>query len=193
MTTIAVVKKNGYVALAADTMTKWGCGKECATYVLNHDKILRIGESYLAITGSATFKLIIADYVSDHRADMRLNSVAEIFRTWQKLHPVLKERYFINPEEDKEDDLESSRMDVLIANPYGIFGVAAQRTVQEFSKFYAYGSGSDYALGALFTAYDRPDLSAEALARLAIEAAAEFDDGTGLPVTSRTLVEAANR
>jgi ATP-dependent HslUV protease subunit HslV len=193
MTTIAVVKKGGHCAIAADTMTKWGCAKETAGYVLNHDKILRAGESYLAITGSATFKLIVADYFSDARSEVRLNSVEDIFRTWQRLHPVLKERYFINPEEDKEDDLESSRMDVLIANPYGIFGVAAHRTVQEFSKFYAYGSGSDYALGALYAGYDRPDLSAEDLARLAIETAAEFDDGTGLPFTSRSVPETSMR
>ena len=32
MTTIAVVRKNGYVAIAADTMTKWGSGKETADY-----------------------------------------------------------------------------------------------------------------------------------------------------------------
>src|SRR5687768_4291087 len=105
MTTIAVVKKGGHCAIAADTMTKWGCAKETAGYVLNHDKILRAGESYLAITGSATFKLIVADYFSDARSEVRLNSVEDIFRTWQRLHPVLKERYFINPEEDKEDDL----------------------------------------------------------------------------------------
>lgn len=78
-------------------------------------------------------------------------------------------------------------MDVLIANPRGIFGVAEHRTVQEFSRFYAYGSGSDYALGALYALYDQPGLGAEDIARRAIEAAAEFDDGTGLPVLSHSL------
>jgi ATP-dependent protease HslVU (ClpYQ) peptidase subunit len=78
-------------------------------------------------------------------------------------------------------------MDVLIVNPQGIFGVAAHRTVQEFSRFYAYGSGSDYALGALFSAYDDPRRDAEQLARHAIEAAVEFDDGTGAPITSHSV------
>ena len=63
---------------------------------------------------------------------------------WNVLHGVLKEHYYLQTGEDKEEDLESSRMDVLIANPRGIFGVAAHRTVQEFSKFYAYGSGSAF-------------------------------------------------
>jgi ATP-dependent protease HslVU (ClpYQ) peptidase subunit len=186
MTTIAVVRKGGVAAIAADTLTKWGTGKESATYVTNHEKILRVGESFVGITGSATFKMILHDYFSE-QSDSRLGSASDIFRTWNRLHGVLKERYYLMPEEDKEDALESSRMDVLIVNPQGIFGVAAHRTVQEFSRFYAYGSGSDYALGALFSAYDDPRRDAEQLARHAIEAAVEFDDGTGLPITSHSV------
>jgi ATP-dependent protease HslVU (ClpYQ) peptidase subunit len=186
MTTIAVVRKNGIAAIAADSLTKWGSAKESATYIANHEKILQVGDSQIAITGSATFKLILRDYFSGG-GEFRLSSAADIFRTWNRLHVALKERYFVLPEEDKEDALESSRLDVLIANPYGIFGVSGHRTVQEFSRFYAYGTGSDYALGALYSAYDEPARSAESLARHAIEAAAEFDDCTGLPLTCATV------
>jgi ATP-dependent protease HslVU (ClpYQ) peptidase subunit len=73
---------------------------------------------------------------------------------------------------------------VLILNPAGIFGIAAHRTVQEFSKFYAFGSGGDVALGVMYATYDNPKRSAEDIARHAIEGAAEFDDSTGAPVTS---------
>jgi ATP-dependent protease HslVU (ClpYQ) peptidase subunit len=186
MTSIAVVKKDGIAAIAADTLTKWGSAKESAAYIANHEKILHVGDSYLAITGSATFKMVLKDYF-ERVTDVRLSTAVEIFRTWNQLHAALKERYFLMPEEDKEDALESSRMDVLIANPRGIFGVSGHRTVQEFSRFYAYGSGSDYALGALYSAYELPGRSAEELARHAIETAAEFDDGTGLPITSFTV------
>jgi ATP-dependent HslUV protease, peptidase subunit HslV len=186
VTTIAVVKKDGIAAIAADTLTKWGSAKESAAYIANHEKILRVGDSYLAITGSATFKMVLKDYF-ESATDIRLSTTPEIFRTWNRLHAALKERYFLMPEEDKEDALESSRMDVLIANPRGIFGVSGHRTVQEFSRFYAYGSGSDYALGALYSAYELKSHSAEELARHAIETAAEFDDATGLPITSFTL------
>jgi ATP-dependent protease HslVU (ClpYQ) peptidase subunit len=182
MTTIAVVRKGGVAAIAADTLTKWGSGKESAEYVVNHEKILKVGTSYVAITGSATFKIILRDYFSQPGVESNMSSSLDIFRTWNKLHSVLKERYFLMAEEDKEDSLESSRMDVLVANPHGIFGVAAHRTVQEFSRFYSYGSGSDYALGALYACYDRPGWDAKRIARYAIQAAAEFDDGTGEPV-----------
>jgi ATP-dependent protease HslVU (ClpYQ) peptidase subunit len=181
------VKKDGMAAIAADTLIKWGSAKESATYISNHDKILQIGDSFVGVTGTATFTAILRDYFEHIDEDVRLDSSTNIFRTWNRLHAILKERYFLMPEEDKEDALESSRMDCLIANPHGIFGVAAHRTVQEFSRFYAYGSGSDYALGAMYFAYDNPKLDAEQIARHGIEAAAEFDDGTGLPITCYTL------
>ncbi|MBA2350309.1 MAG: MFS transporter [Burkholderiales bacterium] len=186
MTTLAVVKKNGVAAIAADTLTKWGPAKESADYVINHEKILRIGDSFIAITGSATFKMITAEYFDD-MGTVRLDTIGNIFKVWHALHSALKDKYFLNPEEDKEDELESSRMDVLIANPHGIFGVAAHRTVQEYSKFYALGSGGDYALGALYSSYGDPAKSAEDLARHAIVTAAEFDDGTALPVLSHSI------
>jgi ATP-dependent protease HslVU (ClpYQ) peptidase subunit len=184
MTTIAVVKKNGYAAISADTMTKWGSGKETAEYIVNHAKILKVGDSYLGVTGDATFKTILRDYFSRPRAYARFASPLEIFKTWQKLHAALKHDYYLHTSAGEDEALESSRIEVLIANSHGIFGVAAHRTVQEFSKFYAFGSGSDYALGALYATYGQPRKSAEETARLAITAASEFDDGTGLPVTA---------
>ena len=184
MTTVTVVKKDGRIAIAADTLTKWGGGKESAAYVENHEKIIQVGESYVAITGSATFKMILTDYFENLESPPALNSTQEIFRVWNQMHPVLKEQYFLQTGEDKEEDLESTRMDVLIANTHGIFGVAAHRTVQAFSRFYAYGSGSPYALGAMYAAFRAPSLDAEAVARLGVAAAAEFHDETGLPIQS---------
>jgi ATP-dependent protease HslVU (ClpYQ) peptidase subunit len=76
---------------------------------------------------------------------------------------------------------------VLLANPRGIFGIGAHRTVQEYSKFYAIGSGTDIALGALYATYQDAHRDALSLARLAVEAAAEFDDATGLPVIAHKI------
>ena len=187
MTTITVVRKDGTAAIAADTLIKWGSAKESAAYITNHQKILRVGESFLAVTGYATFKTILEDYFDHAPEEVRLDTPVNIFRTWNRLHRFLKERYYLMPEEDKEDALESSRMDCLIANRHSIFGVAAHRTVQEFSRFYAYGSGSDYALGGMYSMYADPRMTAEQIARHGIEAAAEFDDGTSLPINSFTV------
>ena len=181
------MRKNGYAAIAADTLTKWGSGKESATYIANNTKIVKAGDSFLAASGTATFKLILRDYFSQRGAPARFDTTINIFKTWQAFHSVLKERYYLVSVNEKDDTIESSKFDVLLANPHGIFGVGAHRTVQEYRKFYAIGTGTDLALGAMYAAYDSPKLSAEQVARLAITAAAEFDDATGLPVVSHAV------
>jgi ATP-dependent protease HslVU (ClpYQ) peptidase subunit len=187
MTTIAVVSKNGYAAIAADTLTKWGTGKESAAYVANNSKIVKVGDTWIAGSGTSTFKLILRDYFSQRGVPARFDTSINIFKTWQAFHAALKEKYYLVAVGDKDDTLESSKFDVLLANPHGIFGVGAHRTVQEYRKFYAIGTGTDLALGSMYAAYDRPGLSAEQVARLAVEAAAEFDDATGLPVVSHAV------
>jgi ATP-dependent HslUV protease subunit HslV len=184
MTTIAVARKNGYAAIAADTMTKWGSGKETADYIVNHGKIFRVRDTYLGVTGNATFQAILRDYFARPKVYARFDTPLEIFRTWQKLHSVLKNDYYLVAGHGEDDAIESSRMDVLIANARGIFGVAAHRTVQEFSRFYAFGSGGDIAMGSMYVSHSQARVSAEQVAISAIEAAAEFDDSTGLPATS---------
>jgi ATP-dependent HslUV protease subunit HslV len=187
VTTIAVVRKNGYAAIAADTLTKWGTGRESAAYVANHDKLVKAGDTWLAASGTSTFKMIMRDYFGSRGAPARFDSPINIFKTWQAFHSALKERYYLVSVNEKDDSIESSKFDVLLANPHGIFGVGAHRTVQEYRKFYAIGSGTDLALGALYSLYPDPRLSAEQIARRAIEAAAEFDDATGLPVISQAV------
>ena len=182
-----MVRKNGVAAIAADTLTTWGDGKESATYIANSEKIIRIGDSYLGCTGPTAAKYALTDYFSGLKKPADLSGVEPIFRTWLKLHTALKESYFLRAEEEADDAFESSRTDVVIANAHGIFGVAAHRTVQEFLKFYAFGSGYQVALGAIYAAYDDPERDAEALARLGVEAAAEFDSGTGAPIQSFTV------
>ena len=187
MTTIAVARKNGQVAIAADTLTKWGATKETSSYILNHQKILQVGDSYVAVTGPASGKLVLNHYFSTLGESPRLRSVEEIFETWRILHDALKSDYYLNPHEDKDDSFESTQMDVLIANSCGIFGVARHRSVQEFSHFYSFGRGNEYATGAMYAAYQDMNKSAQDIVELGIRAAAEFDDSTGLPVTSFSI------
>lgn len=184
MTVIVVTKKSGYVAIAADTLTKWGYRKEPAEYVVNHEKILKVGSSYVGMAGSATGDLALRDYFSKSGAKANFGSVEEIFRVWNRVHRALKENYFLNAEEKDERAFESSHVDVLIANYQGIFGVSSYRMVQEFSRFYAYGSGSEYAMGAMYAVYENAEMTAESIARIGVQAAAEFDENTGLPITS---------
>lgn len=186
MITIVVVKKEGRVCIGADTLTGWGSLKQKNAYVTNNSKILRIAENYFGLTGTLSHELVLASYFSSSKRRHSFKNKREIFESWRELHRILKDDYHLNPHDDKDDAYESSQIVALLANPYGIFGVYPMRSVVEFSKFWAAGSGMEYALGALHSNYDRLD-SIEDIARSAIEAAAEFDDGTELPLTLHSV------
>jgi ATP-dependent HslUV protease subunit HslV len=92
----------------------------------------------------------------------------------------------LNPKEDEDDAYESSRIDALIINPHGVFGVYSLREVFEYTRYWAIGSGSEYALGAMYALYDRLD-SAEEIARAGVEAGSEFNNASSMPLTLYTL------
>ena len=181
MTTIVAVKKNGVVAIAADTLTTFGNTRLPATLDASPDKILHCGSSHIGVCGSAAHHLVLSSLLAK-MPDVQLNSKAEIFETFRKLHPVLKEECFLNPKEDEEDPYESSQITALIANTSGIYGVYSMREVFEFTQFWAIGSGHEYALGALHHAYTRYN-SALDIARAGVEAGIFFDKNSGVPIT----------
>ncbi len=187
MSTIVAVKKNGYVVLAADTLTKWGSMKESADHIVNHSKIVKVGDNYLGFTGSASFQLIVEHWISTKKRKPNFDNVANIFNSWLGFHAELKENYYLREIDEDDDPFESSRMNILIGNPYGIFSVGVFRTVMEYRSLTALGSGDEYALGAMKAIYNDETKSADDIARIGIEVAADFDDGTGLPLQSHTI------
>ena len=115
-----------------------------------------------------------------------LDSEQAVFSFACELHSTLKEKFFLNPKDEDDDPFESSQIHVLIANPTGIYGLYDLRSVQAYTRFYSFGTGYKYALGAMYSLYDSK-LSAEEIAKAGIEAAAEFDDGTALPLKFHTM------
>jgi ATP-dependent protease HslVU (ClpYQ) peptidase subunit len=113
-----------------------------------------------------------------------------IFDTFRKLHPKLKDGFYLRPEEDEEDPYESSQMMVVIANAHGIFGVYPMREIYQFSRFWAIGSGRKFAMGAMFAAYEQ-NLSARNR-RNRRRAGCEFDVNSCLPMTVYTVEVADN-
>jgi ATP-dependent HslUV protease, peptidase subunit HslV len=186
MSTIVVVKKNGKACIAADSLTTWGSTLQSSTYLAGNSKIIQVGETFLGIAGSAAHKLVLQSYFSRLEQPCSFRSRQEIFEVWAEMHKHLKEDFHLNPHDEKDAAYETSQMSVLLANPDGIFGVYSLRSVDEFTKFWAFGSGTDYALGALYYCYERLK-DAEEIARRAIEAAAEFDDGTALPAVTHSV------
>ena len=93
MSTVVVVKKDGYVSIAADTLTTSGNMKESAEYVVNSRKILEYDAGYLGITGSASLGMAIGDFLSKQKTKISFSTISEIFRFGLLIHKELKENY----------------------------------------------------------------------------------------------------
>lgn len=187
MTTVVAVKKKDRIAIAADTLILWGNMKESANHIINHEKILKFEDNYLAFTGSSTFKLVVEHWLNRTRKKPKFDSVENIFDSWLVFHKQLKDEYYLRSDDDDADEFETSRMNVLIANPHGIFAINPLRSVTAYKRFTAFGSGCDFAIGAMQAVYDDESKSAEDIAGIGVGIAAEFDDGTGLPMTRYTI------
>lgn len=180
MTTLTVVKKGEAVAIAADGLTTFGDTRLSRNYKGEHDKILDIAGSKIGICGSSAHHLVLLSAFS-RLEDVKLGSRMEVYESFRRLHPVLKEHAFLNPKEDDDDPYESSQITALIANGSGIYGVYSYREVFEFDRFWGAGSGRNFALGAMHALYDG-DLSAAEIAHAGVFAGIEFDTSSGPPI-----------
>lgn len=187
MSIIVVVKKAGRAVIAADTNYSFGNANVKSAYLSNRTKIHQFNDSMIGTVGATAHENVLEHLFEKHKSKLSFGSAREIFNTYLRIHPILKDEYFLNASEgDDEDEYQSSQIDGLIANPNGIFGMYSWREVYEFEKFWALGSGRDYALGALFSVYDSFD-EPERIAETAVKAACEFDDGCGLPLTIHSV------
>ncbi len=186
MSTIVVVQKRGQACIAADSLTSFGDLKLASQYDRFHDKIQSFGDSHIGIVGSAAHVLVIEHLLQRDDFEANFTDRETIFHGLLEMHALLKEHYYLSPQGEEDDPYESSRMDGVIASPQGIFGIYALREVYQYRRFWAVGSGCEFALGAMHAVYDQLD-SAEQIARIGIEAGAEFDIASALPMSSRTL------
>ena len=191
MTTLVAVKKNGMAAIAADSLTTFGDTRLGRQYKGEHDKILEINGSFIGLCGSSAHPLVISSLLPKLE-DARLGSRMEVYETFRRLHPILKEQGYLNPKEDEDDPYESSQITALIVNNTGIYGGYSYREVFDYDRFWGIGSGRNFALGAMFAAYDRCRTAAD-VAKIGVEAGAEFDTATQGPIVLHTVKLARSR
>jgi ATP-dependent HslUV protease, peptidase subunit HslV len=179
MTTIVVAKKGGAVAIGADSLTTFGDTRLADYHKRVHDKILKVGESLVALCGSSAHYVVMESALAKiDKPDFSGRSA--IYETFRRLHPVLKEHSFLNPKEEDDDPYESSQITALIANETGIYGVYSYREVFDFDRFWSAGSGRNFALGAMNAVYAK-ERSAEAVVRAGLAAGCEFDKNSAGP------------
>ena len=179
MTTCVVVKKNGQIAIACDSLVTFGDTRLSNAYEANN-KIFQVGDSYITLAGTAAHFPVMRKLMTDMGEECKLYTREQVFETFSKVHHLLKENYFLNTKEDEDDPYESSQITTLIANPHGIFGVYSYREVFSFDRFWGIGSGRNFALGAMYAVFDQGG-SARDIAEVGVQAGAEFDKSSSAP------------
>ena len=190
MTTVVVVKKAGQVAIAADALVTFGDTRLPHRFEGN-SKIFKVdtsaGISYVGMAGTvAHFPALHKAMAALPKEDLKLGSKDEVYDTFLKLHPMLKETFFLQTKEDDNDPYESMQFTVVIANATGIFGLYSYREVFEFKEFWGIGSGRSFALGAMHARWGTAKTARE-VALGGMNAGCEFDKNSGGPVEVFTL------
>ena len=186
MSTIVATIKDGVACIAADSLTSFGDTKQDARFIADSSKIISFEKSFIGVVGSAAHHLVLRSLLAHHADKIDFTSQMAIFETLRVLHPVLKEEYFLNSKDEDEDAYETTRIDALLMNPAGIFGIYSLREVDHYTRFWAIGSGADFALGAMHAVYDRLE-TAQEIAEAGIAAGAMFDNASSLPMQCHVI------
>ncbi|MDI1273373.1 MFS transporter [Polaromonas sp.] len=190
MTTLVAVRKAGQAVIATDALITFGDTRLGSRFEAN-EKIFRVetpaGGSYIGMAGTAAhFPVLRKAMAALPKDQLRLGSKDEVFDTFHKLHPVLKDTFFLQTKEDDNDPYESSQFSALIANASGIYGLYSYREVFEFKEFWAIGSGRSFALGAMHATWSKAKTARE-VALAGVHAGCEFDKNSGGPVELFTV------
>lgn len=186
MSTVVVARKGGQIAIASDSLVTFGETRLPHGYEANA-KMFEVAGTRVGAVGTTAHMPVLRQALAALPAEeLRLDSRDAIFETFRRLHPLLKERFFLNTREGDSDPYESSQFSILVANRHGIFGVESYREVFEFERFWAIGSGRRFALGGMFAAYERAK-SAREVAEAGVRAGCEFDTSSAGPVRVHTI------
>lgn len=171
MTILVAVKKNGRVFLGADRMMT--TGSEYAVDVVNGSKIIKLKHAYIATSGYTLLDNCIEHlYRTKHpMMENTFKNRNEVFQFFLDLYTELKKNYTLV---DTGKDTFAAIYNVfLVATPVSIFSISQNLSVNEYDRFAARGSGSDFAKGCLYGIYDLVD-DGVTITRLALEASCHF-------------------
>lgn len=188
MSTIVIVKKAGKVVIGADTMYSCGSIQVNKSYRSNNDKIIKHGNSYIGTVGSSAFYHLLLSLFKRHKELINLNSAEDIFETLRRIHPILKDEYYINTDESDDDtqEFESNQLFGLIANNTGAYEIQSYREVHTVEKFWAIGSGKEFALGAMHALYNTLN-NPRKIVEAGLKAACDLDKSSGMPLLIKSV------
>lgn len=181
MTCLVGIIKNGQVVLASDSLTMYGDLK--LVNAVNDYKIYQFPNFSVAVAGegptSEILELIEKEGIWHSSFIQTRMDCAELISTFQ-------ERF---NDRVPEAENESLKYELLFGTKQGLFWCTSEPSMFEIGEYWAVGSGSSYALGALFALHPRigMDMTLSQAANIAVLAACRFDQDCEPPVDVRIL------
>jgi ATP-dependent HslUV protease subunit HslV len=147
-------EEGGQVAIAADTLVTFG-DTACRHRFEANSKIFKV-DAVGGPPGSAwparwrTFRCCARPCRRCPRTSCKLHSKDEVFDTFTKLHPLLKETFFLQTKEEDNDPYESSQFSVADCQlGRHLRAVQLPRSFRVQGILGHVGSGRSFALGAM--------------------------------------------
>lgn len=189
MSIVVVVKKDNDIVIASDSLTSQGSLLIDSKYKINNEKFIKYKDNWIGCVSDTMSTQMLLHALENSEEEFSFDGVDAIYTSMLKLHKILKKKYYLSPKKKVEQNqtVESTNIQLLIANSSGIYGVGVDKNIEKFSKFWASGTAGALALGAMFYVYDKYD--AKEIAKKAIETACEFDEGCALPIQIQTMKE----
>jgi ATP-dependent HslUV protease, peptidase subunit HslV len=186
MSVIVAIRKGAQIVIAADSQDNFG---DLRPPPENHEavKLRVIGNAVLGSSGWALYDDIFAHYLQRRR--VALTDRASVFDFFVKFWKDLRKNYsFVNDQPGKETETPFANLDAsfLVATPGGIFLISSNMSVSEFRQYYAIGSGSDYAIGAVHALYEH-EKDPATIAERAVRAAMAYDNSCGGRITRHAV------
>ena len=187
MSIVVAIKRKNEIVIGADTQNSFGSMKLTAKHIVNCSKIISLKNStYMGFAGwnapiqAFSHLLLQREKKAKKKNRFDFSTQDSIFESLLKIQPILTKEYFISDSESGTRPADSNQISAIIINKNGLFEIDTLREVTEFRDYWAIGSGQEYALGVVHALYDT-DMSLVEIAKRAIMASAEFDDGCSLP------------
>ena len=186
MSIICAAIKNKEIAISSDTQSNFGPLNISSKHIKNASKLYQVNDSIIGAVGWLAISDMLEHLMKNDKELFKLNNRMNIFSSFQNMHTIMKENYYIETKEEDDQPVESSQIDALIINKHGLFSVSSYREVNEFKTFWAIGSGQSIALGAMHTLYERHH-SAKEIVEAGVAAATEFDESCGMPLKTKII------
>lgn len=189
MGTIVAVRTNSGIAIGADCINTF---EEIVHSSLNFAEscISKLGESYIGINcGYAlqqSAQSIFESLISESSAELHLTNRAAVRSFFSSHFDHLRTLQRIIPQQQGNVPFETLPMNALIINRHGLFKVDATRSVYEYKKYWAIGSGEAFALGALHASFNE-EADAESLIRTALKACGAFEANRNREILVRSI------